>query len=123
MNKAKENYGNPDRIICPCASCRNLSHQHCDVVYEHLVINGMDPTYTTWFLHGEPLSAFVRHEDVEIPETYKMFRDVYFEDNDDFAEPENERRDKEFTQSLKDAETPLYPGCTKYTKFSAIVTL
>ena len=80
MNKAKENDGNLDRIICPCASCRNLSHQHCDVVYEHLVMNGMDPTYTTWFLHGEPLSAFVRHEDVEIPEetVSKLKKDLHW---------------------------------------------
>ena len=122
MNKAKENAGNSSKIICPCRSCVNLCYQDCSVVYEHLVIDGMDPKYTTWFLHGEPLSSSVPHEEVEIPETYKMFRDVYFEDNDS-AQPRNDSRDKEFIQALEDAETPLFPGSIKYTKFSAIVAL
>ena len=30
---------------------------------------------------------------------------------------------KEFNRNLEDAATPLYEGCTKYTKMSAIVTL
>ncbi|KAJ0021408.1 hypothetical protein Pint_31854 [Pistacia integerrima] len=34
-----------------------------------------------------------------------------------------ERRDNDFTQSLEDAKTPLYPGCAKNTKMSAIVAL
>ncbi|XP_028110959.1 uncharacterized protein LOC114309428 [Camellia sinensis] len=119
---AKENAGNPDMIICPCGSCRNLSQQHCDTVLEHLVMKGMDPRYKSWVLHGEPLSESIEvQENAAIPETYRMFRDVYVQD--DFSQPTNESREREFTQALEDVETPLYPGCTKYTKFSAIVAL
>ncbi|KAK9195251.1 hypothetical protein WN943_003371 [Citrus x changshan-huyou] len=32
-------------------------------------------------------------------------------------------KDEDFTQKLEDAETPLYPSCTRYTKLSAIVAL
>ncbi|XP_042407063.1 uncharacterized protein LOC121996952 [Zingiber officinale] len=35
----------------------------------------------------------------------------------------SEARDYEFADLLVDAETPLFPGCTTYTKLSAIVTL
>ncbi|KAF7152180.1 hypothetical protein RHSIM_Rhsim01G0163400 [Rhododendron simsii] len=38
-------------------------------------------------------------------------------------EPFDEARDEVFAKALGDAETPLYPGCEKYTKLSAIVTL
>ncbi|XP_028065121.1 uncharacterized protein LOC114268203 [Camellia sinensis] len=109
-------------VIFPCRNCQNLSHQFCEIVYEQLVMKGMDPKYTSWFLHGEQLSASSHQEDVEISDIYKMLRDVHVK-NDDFAESTSESKEREFTQSLEDVETPLYPGCTKYTKFSAIVAL
>ncbi|XP_028081537.1 uncharacterized protein LOC114282940 [Camellia sinensis] len=109
-------------IIYPCGNCRNLSHQFCEIVYEHLVIERMDPKYTSWFLHGEQLSASSHQEDVKISDTYKMFRDVHVKD-DDFAESISKSRERELTRSLEDVETPLYLGCTKYTKFSTIVAL
>ncbi|KAF4380758.1 hypothetical protein F8388_017112 [Cannabis sativa] len=43
----------PEKLLCPCKFCRNLSHQKVNLLYEHLVINGIDPTYTVWFHHGE----------------------------------------------------------------------
>ena len=39
------------------------------------------------------------------------------------VEPLEERRNEEFKESLEDAKAPLYPGCTKYTKLSALVAL
>ncbi|TYK05234.1 uncharacterized protein E5676_scaffold108G00430 [Cucumis melo var. makuwa] len=45
--------GGIDKIPCPCKTCRNMNHQTFDVVYEHLVIKGMDPTYRFWYHHGE----------------------------------------------------------------------
>ncbi|XP_028102255.1 uncharacterized protein LOC114301504 [Camellia sinensis] len=82
---AKANVGNQEMIICPCRNCRNLSHQFCEIVYEHLVMEGMDPKYASWFLHEEQLIASSHQEDVEISDTYKMFRDVHVKD-DDFGE-------------------------------------
>ncbi|KAL7202325.1 hypothetical protein ACSBR1_033900 [Camellia fascicularis] len=119
---AKENARNPDIIICPCGSCRNLSQQHCYTVFKHLVMKGMDPKYMSWVLHRERLTESIEvQEDVEIPETNRMFRDVYVQD--DFPQPTNESREREFTQALEDAETPLYPSCTKYTMLSFTYTI
>ena len=43
-------------------------------------------------------------------------------ENEDYVTPVL-GKDKDFTQKLEDAETPLYPSCTRYTKLSAIVAL
>uniref|UniRef100_A0A2N9J4U7 Transposase n=1 Tax=Fagus sylvatica TaxID=28930 RepID=A0A2N9J4U7_FAGSY len=82
----------------------------------------MDSTYTTWVLHGERQSEFVQCADVEMPESYNMYKEVFFQ-GDNVAEPTHERRDEEFTNLVEDAETPLYSGCKKYTRMSATVVL
>ncbi|KAM1717763.1 hypothetical protein ACFX11_025560 [Malus domestica] len=50
---AKEYGGNRDKIICPCIICQNQCFQLPAIVYEHLVVNGIDHSYTTWVFHGE----------------------------------------------------------------------
>ncbi|XP_059669134.1 uncharacterized protein LOC132314273 [Cornus florida] len=124
---AQANAGNPEKIICPCRLCGNLRRQHFDIVFAHLVIEGMDPTYTTWVFHGENPATFIHSEgdenDMDPPEAYEMYRDAYFDsDNDDVADPMYERREVEFKKSLMEAETPLFPGCTKHL-ISAIIIL
>lgn len=51
-----------------------------------------------------------------------MYRDAYIHDIE-ITEDTFKRGDKNFREKLKEAETPLYPGCTKYTKMSAIIAL
>ena len=77
VNMACENEGNIDTIVCPCVLCRNLKHLHSEEVYEHLIIHEMDSTYTTWVLHGERQSAFVQCADVEMPESYNMYKEFF----------------------------------------------
>ncbi|KAK9270912.1 hypothetical protein L1049_026499 [Liquidambar formosana] len=122
---AQENARNPKKIVCPCERCKNLRRQHYDIVFEHLVIHGFHSTYTTWVLHGECPSASLPHEDVddvEMPDTYRMYKDVWMQD-EDALKTTHEGSESEFTHVLEDAETPLYPGCTKYTRLSATVVL
>ncbi|KAF5203464.1 Transposase, Ptta/En/Spm, partial [Thalictrum thalictroides] len=45
------------KLRCPCIKCRNFCWGSGELVEEHLVIKGMDMTYTTWFWHGEPLQS------------------------------------------------------------------
>ena len=45
--------GEVDKFFCPCKTCRNMNHQTFDVVYEYLVMKGMNPTYRFWYHHGE----------------------------------------------------------------------
>ncbi|XP_062119156.1 uncharacterized protein LOC133832894 [Humulus lupulus] len=113
--------GYPNKLLCPCKVCRNLSHQCINILYEHLVIYGIDPTYKIWFHHGEELS---RDDDVETMETfdsYNLFRATNI-DGCDF-ESHLEGHDDTFMEKIEDADTPLYPQCTKYTKLSSIVAL
>ncbi|XP_062118959.1 uncharacterized protein LOC133832664 [Humulus lupulus] len=113
--------GYPEKLLCPCKVCRNLSQQCISILYEHLVIYGIDPTYKIWFHHGEELS---RHDDIETMETfdsYNLFRATNI-DGCDF-ESHVEGHDDTFMEKIEDADTPLYPQCTKYTKLSSIIAL
>ena len=110
-------------MICPCKDCRNLSHQYVSVVYEHLVINGIDPTYTVWYHHGEELSRSEDIAQMDNDDVYNLFRATNIGDDDNYSEQEESAQDECFAKQLEDAETLLYPGCTKYTKLSAIVAL
>ena len=44
---------NASKVLCPCKECRNMRHFDFRIIYEHLVIKGMDPTYNIWYHHGE----------------------------------------------------------------------
>ncbi|KAH9685459.1 hypothetical protein KPL70_013963 [Citrus sinensis] len=88
--------------------------------------SGKDPTYNTWVLHGENSTysgMSMQYGDIEMTETYQMYRDqVYFQEPN-VSEHTHESSKVEFTNLIKDAETPLYPGCTKHTKISTTVSL
>lgn len=134
VNNARACLGNLDVIVCPCRYCKNLQRHHFDIVYEHLVIKGMDPTYTNWVLHGESSTATMQYRgegntytsnqyiDFEMTETYGMYKDqACFQEAN---ATENTYVEREELQNLvRDAETPLYPGCTNYSKMSATVVL
>ncbi|KAL5723293.1 hypothetical protein ACHQM5_006708 [Ranunculus cassubicifolius] len=115
-----------DMISCPCGDCQNLFHHKTYVVYEHLVIKGMDKSYKTWVLHGEDISS--RKNGNETSETYKLCRTLYEQDHSQVQdecqlESTKDKQDEEFRELLSDAERPLYPGCKKHTKLSATVVL
>ncbi|XP_028095771.1 uncharacterized protein LOC114295665 [Camellia sinensis] len=121
VDMAKRNAGYPEKIICPCKDCRNLSHHCIEVVYEHLVIKGMDETYTNWFHHGEQPNVSDK-PDMEMLGSYNLFKAACARD-DNYEKSVDESGDEDFFKLLEDAETPLYLGCEKYTKLSAIVAL
>ena len=74
----------------------------------------MDPTYTTWVFHGEQPSK-PNMEDVEMPDSFRMFKDFYMQ-HDEVIENPQDGRENEIENLVSDAETPLYPGCRAYTK-------
>ncbi|XP_042423632.1 uncharacterized protein LOC122011311 [Zingiber officinale] len=118
-------------ILCPCKHCKNKKYMKFDQVYDHLIINGFNPSYTIWVFHGETYtpnfqgqssSRGVQEEEDETREAYNLYKDAFaFDESVDHTM--SEARDYEFADLLVDAETPLFPGCTTYTKLSAIVTL
>ncbi|KAM1563179.1 hypothetical protein ACFX10_037625 [Malus domestica] len=119
---AKEYGGNRDKIICPCIICQNQCFQLPAIVYEHLVMNEIDPSYTTWEFHGEQEPILQQHDHANMTETYHMYRDVLAED-DGTGKANLLIGDENFKQKVEEAEAPLYEGCTKYTKLTATVVL
>lgn len=124
-----------DYITCLCAKCRNLHSQHVDIVYEHLIITGMNPNYTTWVLHGEIPSVHLQHTNLEMFDAYEIYKDTYHEPSDNANQPsdayenpnDHERvsheRKGDVSVQKDDVKAPIYPGCTKYTRLSTATIL
>ncbi|PON50334.1 hypothetical protein PanWU01x14_224200 [Parasponia andersonii] len=79
----------------------------------------MDPRYANWFHNGEEANSNENIEEVNLGDTYKLFR-VAYEYEEDFSQRSEENTHEKFVEELEDAETPLFPSCTKYTKLSAM---
>ncbi|KAH9779331.1 TTF-type domain-containing protein [Citrus sinensis] len=111
-------------IKCSCTKCMNLSFHTHKVVREHLYFHGFDVSYTTWSWHGEDVKDTpLPNVDVNVPfefidyndsNTVDMVNDAY---RDYVADP------KAFKELLEQAEKPLYPGCTNFTKLGTLVSL
>lgn len=134
--------GDSENILCPCKDCRNLSYLHTEIVYEHIVIWGMDPTYTTWFHHGEQLTNNEKQHDGGPSEILNLYKAAYAQDADSGEQVEEmlddgfsnfleeaeapqveERLDDDMINFLEEAQKPLYPGCKKHVKLSATLVL
>jgi hypothetical protein len=133
--------GDSENILCPCKDYRNLSYVHTEIVFEHLVVWGMDSTYTTWFHHGEQLTNNEKQNDGGDSEIFNLYKAAHAQDADsgeqveeilynDFSNfleeveaPHVEERSDDMISFLEEAEKPLYPGYKKYVKLLAILVL
>ena len=59
MDFIKEKYVEDDQILCPCTRCLNQKYLHQPNVKNHILMNGMDYTYTRWVHHGEDISVLL----------------------------------------------------------------
>ena len=101
---------------------------HCDfqIIYEHLVIKGMDPTYNFWYHHVEVCEGDEMENEVDdsfMCEATDFYEITYMGEEDIIHDNSTSRKENNFSQKVKEANTPLYGGCTKYTKMSAVVAL
>ena len=118
LNHCRNVCENIERIPCPCVKCGNYSFVNIPTLYDHLIMNGIDQSYKVWTHHGEnyTLKDSERSEDMDVddPHIAQMVVDLQDEllDNPD-----------ELCSLLSDAETPLYPGCVKFTKLSSLIWL
>ncbi|XP_028186434.1 uncharacterized protein LOC114373089 [Glycine soja] len=107
--------------LCPCVNCLNGRRQSLDDIRTHLICDGISPNYTKWIWHGElpqmsssPPTAAV---DQEVGDRIEdMLRDLGQEGFRQAHSPYYESLDI-------DSTTPLYMGCTKYTRLSAVLGL
>ncbi|KAK9185084.1 hypothetical protein WN943_025437 [Citrus x changshan-huyou] len=110
VENATLNVENQCLVRCPCKKCQNLCHQNGETIELHLLKDGRDMSYTRIW-HREQLG--IKDTDVEMTNTYSMSRDV----DDHYRgihENVDEQQDNCPLNFVEDAETPLYPGCSRY---------
>ncbi|XP_021718897.1 uncharacterized protein LOC110686603 [Chenopodium quinoa] len=126
-----------ETIFCPCRDCNNVKKwKEISVVENHLFRRGFMANYTIWYWHGEKIipttsRSSINDADMENREQY----DDNERDTDDFFEEDHipemmdglgdhvNEESRMFENVSKAAETPLYPGCAKYSKLSGVLTL
>ena len=114
---------------CPCVNCLNRRILDVKIIRENLLCDEFLRSYTTWTWHGKLLNSprvsvtkeYVGstmhdavHDDVDDDRLEDIIRDVGAES---FAEAYG------YGSMSNDAETPLYPGSTNFTRFSVVLRL
>ncbi|BFG30193.1 hypothetical protein CerSpe_164670 [Prunus speciosa] len=124
LNFASENLGNTTEIRCPCVKCGNIRLFGFGIIREHLYFIGIDQSYKIWRWHGEPwewnTNASRNVEEDEQSRFSYVSEELGMDDND-FANIGSDPY--EFANVIGDSDQPLYLGCSKYTKLSALVKL
>jgi hypothetical protein len=83
MNFIQGKFSEDEQILCPCVRCLNQKYLSQAVVNRHILLNGMDNSYTRWIHHGERLDVDV----IEYPD------DVHDNDDDFIHEEEGVTED------------------------------
>ncbi|CAL8994488.1 unnamed protein product, partial [Prunus brigantina] len=125
LNFAVENLLTTTHIRCPCVKCVNLKLFGVGIIRDHLYFNGVDQSYKNWTFHGEPWEATTNaSRNVEEDDGHSRYSFVSEEidmDDNDFGDFGSDPY--EFANVIGDGDQPVYPGCRKYTKLSALVKL
>jgi hypothetical protein len=77
LNFIQGKFSEDEQILCPCGRCLNQKYLSLAVVNRHILLNGMDNSYTQWIHHGERLDVDV----IEYP-------DDMHDNDDDFIHEE-----------------------------------
>ncbi|TXG66608.1 hypothetical protein EZV62_007883 [Acer yangbiense] len=115
---------NLEQMLCPCQGCLNLKFQTSTEIKYHLFSKGIDQRYQKWILHREsyPTIASTSGKTTYVePPRYEEDANMVEMVHDAFEFCKEDP--KSFQSLLEDAEKPLFPGCTKYTKLSALMKL
>ncbi|KAI5349930.1 hypothetical protein L3X38_002821 [Prunus dulcis] len=128
LNFAVENLLTTTHIRCPCVKCVNLKVFGVGIIRDHVYFNGIDQSYKNWTFHGEPWEASTNaSRNVEEDDGHSRYSFVSEEidmDDNDFGDFGDFGSDPyEFANVIGDGDQPVYPGCRKYTKLSALVKL
>ncbi len=128
-------------VFCPCRDCENIKRwENFDLIEEHLYLRGFTEKYEVWFWHGEKYPSTVT-EQVEYQQSCDEGSDNgngndgnvenegneededRIDDNVDDLRAHFGEKPEDYENVAKAAQTPLFPGCSKYSKLSAILTL
>ena len=154
MSFVKGKFSDNVEILCPCSRCLNQKYLAQALVKKHILMNGMDNSYTRWIHHGEDLNVeviehvpagivhcshnwstdgiCVTEEDSNDIDPLEAFlgdlhtaaaqEDREVGENED-GDTESCEQDTFFRIAMKEAKCMLYPGCTKFSRFSFVVKL
>ncbi|XP_019246468.1 PREDICTED: uncharacterized protein LOC109226124 [Nicotiana attenuata] len=151
INHAFSEKQDGEQIACPCTECVLIHQVNRTTAYDHLVINGIMPSYDTWFCHGESLkgsnNAQANNRSQSTLRGYDMtgmihdafggftqFMDTDVSEGGDIehnlqentAHPSGNQPHPEvdkFERLMKEANEELYPGCKKFSKMSFLMHL
>ncbi|KAK1351544.1 hypothetical protein POM88_054231 [Heracleum sosnowskyi] len=124
----RECVNDKNQIRCPCWKCKNVNYQDRDIVNFHLLVNSFMRNYEEyWWAHGQKRDGGITINNAG-SSTYRMNEMVH-----DFAGPDfngDQAREqpinadaKDFFKLLDKGSEPLWDGCTKQSKLSAVATL
>jgi hypothetical protein len=66
MNIIQGKFNEDKQILCPCGRCLNQKYLSYALVNRHILLNGMDNSYTRWIHHGERLDVDVIDYPVDV---------------------------------------------------------
>ena len=135
LDFAFSNAPRKEMLPCPCIRCNNCLMQKREIMYDHLLDNGIARNYVRWLMHGEyefcePTNTSTNESNMH-DEMQEMLNDAFImpmpnEESErsphvhgEFEKP-NEDANK-FYNLLREVEQELYPGCKKFTKLSFII--
>ncbi|GJY31184.1 uncharacterized protein Tco_0414679 [Tanacetum coccineum] len=116
------------RISCPCQDCNNiLTYIDSDEIKGHLISTGFVERYTCWSWHDELLPEHDTddsdHSEDDDNDSYDSGHDNLDDMLHDLEGEIDEDNHAKFQELFVDAEKPLYDGCKKFTKLSAVLRL
>ncbi|XP_042455044.1 uncharacterized protein LOC122039303 [Zingiber officinale] len=92
-------------------------------IREHLYFNGFSKNYLNWIWHGETVEKDRLNSSVNQEPTDNCHDDFETVNLCEAAYDNHTENPEAFMKFLEEAEKPLYKGCKRYTKFSALVKL
>jgi len=116
-----------NRIIRPCLGCCYGKRVNGDLLQNYLLGNEIDRSYTCWTMHGEMSNNNVDLGNNETSESNEFDTNTFYYDRvDEIVDVVEEGlRDypEMFERLVSDYEKPLYDGCIKFIRMSAVLKL
>ncbi|XP_074327242.1 uncharacterized protein LOC141665158 [Apium graveolens] len=117
------------KIRCPCWKCKKNNYLDINIVNYHLLVNGFMRNYEEcWGAHGQRRDGGFTVHNSSSSNNHRMNEMVHDIVGPDFdweqarEQPMNSDA-KNFFKLLDDGSEPLWDGCTKQSKLSAVATL
>ena len=145
MKFVKDNLDANCRVRCPCIDCLNSYVWSQNVVFDHLLIKGIDGFYTRWIFHGEKSNYNIIAKDhpnnqsevvddgvppcdeIDYDGIQEMLDDYKNYIGDGLGNGEDDvtrtTHKQSFDELLREAQRELYPGYSRFSKLSFIVKL